>query len=210
MCNHLCVYGSPNDHMEAKKHLRSYNIYVHYAKWTLFPDKLPSFASFFLWSRNTHYCYLSICSQHLTGVPNEHFSQNWLYDVVNASKVLLRQPMLIFKFLGKKNPLFTARVGWFSRALTCFARSNIHIKNYSAIARRKNIPFYPARTGINFSYFQLARRSFRFPSQLISQCFFFPASCPSSNSAWRAGISSSGSVGYSWLNLLLETNSFVL
>ena len=37
---------------------------------------------------------------------------------------------------------------------------------------RKNIPFYPARTGINFSYFQLARRSFRFPSQLISQCFF--------------------------------------
>ena len=45
-------------------------------------------------------------------------------------------------------------------------------KNYSAIARRKNIPFYPARTGINFSYFQLARRSFRFPSQLISQCNF--------------------------------------
>ena len=128
---------------------------------------------FSLWSRNTHSCYLSICSQHLTGVPNEHFSQNWLYDVVNASKVLLRQPMLIFKFLGKKNPLFTARVGWFSRALTCFARSNIHIKKYSTIARRENIPFYPAKTGINFSYFQLARRSFRFPSQLISQCFFF-------------------------------------
>jgi len=60
--------------------------------------------------------------------------------------------------------------------------------------REKNIPFYPARTGINFSYFQLARRSFRFPSQLISQCFFSPAS---SNSAWRAGILSSGSVGYS-------------
>ena len=154
---------------------------------------------FFVWSRNTHSCYLSICSQHLTGVPNEHFPQNWLYDVVIASKVLLRQLML--------NPLFTARVGWFSRALTCFARSNIHIKNYSAIARRKNIPFYPARTGINFSYFQLARRSFRFPSQLICQGFFFPAS---SNSAWRAGILSSGSVGYSWLNLLLETNSFVL
>ena len=31
---------------------------------------------------------------------------------------------------------------------------------------------YPARTGINFPYFQLARRSFRFPSQLISQCHF--------------------------------------
>ena len=46
-------------------------------------------------------------------------------------------------------------------------------KNYSAIARRKNIPFYPARTGMNFSYFQLARRSFRFPSQLICQGFFF-------------------------------------
>ena len=71
----------------------------------------------------------------------------------------------------------------------------IHIKNYSAIARRENNPFYPARTGINFSYFQLARRSFRFPSQLTSQFFFFPAS---SNSAWRAGILSSGSVGYSW------------
>ena len=143
----------------------------------------------------------SVFSVETSGVPNEHFSQNWLYDVVNASKVLLRQPMLIFNFPGKKYPLFlllastqqdvllthpnnfpfsqakgvisTARVGWFSRALTCFARSNIHIKNYSAIARRKNIPFYPARTGINFSYFQLARRSFRFPSQLTSQFFFF-------------------------------------
>ena len=31
---------------------------------------------------------------------------------------------------------------------------------------------YPARTGTNFPYFQLARRSFRFPSQLISQCNF--------------------------------------
>ena len=44
--------------------------YVHYAKWTLFPDKLPNFPSFFSWSRNTrrntHACYLSICSQHLT------------------------------------------------------------------------------------------------------------------------------------------------
>ena len=108
--------------------------------------------------------------------------------------VLLTHPNN-FPFSQAKGVISTARVGWFSRALTCFARSNIHIKNYSAIARRKNIPFYPARTGINFSYFQLARRSFRFPSQLISQCFFFPAS---SNSAWRAGILSSGSVGYSW------------
>ena len=33
--------------------------------------------------------------------------------------------------------------------------------------------FYPARTGINFPYFQLAVRSFRFPSQLISQYFTF-------------------------------------
>ena len=39
----------------------------------------------------------------MSGVPNEHFSQNWLYDVVNASRVLLRQPMLIFNFPGKKN-----------------------------------------------------------------------------------------------------------
>ena len=35
------------------------------------------------------------------------------------------------------------------------------------------MPFYPARTDMNFSYFQLARRSFRFPSQLICQGFFF-------------------------------------
>ena len=35
-------------------------------------------------------CYFIV-----TGVPNKHFSQNWLCDVVNASKVLLRQPMLI-------------------------------------------------------------------------------------------------------------------
>ena len=45
-------------------------------------------------------------------------------------------------------------------------------KKFSAIARRKNIPFYPARNGINFPYFQLAKRSFKFPSQLISQYNF--------------------------------------
>ena len=61
----------------------------------------------------------------------------------------------------------------------------------------KNIPFCPARTGINFPSFQLARRSFRFPSQLISQCNF--PSYNRSNSAWRARIFSSGFVGYSWL-----------
>ena len=54
--------------------------------------------------------------------------------------------------------------------------SNVLEKNYSAIAWRKNImPFYPARTGINFPYFQLARRSSRFPSQLISQNVIFPS-----------------------------------
>jgi len=36
----------------------------------------------------------------------------------------------------------------------------------------KIIPLYPARNGINFPYFQLARRSFKFPSQLINQCNF--------------------------------------
>ena len=36
---------------------------------------------------------------------NDHFSQNWLYNVVNASRVLLRQPMLIFNFPGGKNSL---------------------------------------------------------------------------------------------------------
>ena len=39
-----------------------------------------------------------------TAVPNELFSQNSLYNVVNASRVLLRQPMLIFNFPGKKIP----------------------------------------------------------------------------------------------------------
>ena len=78
-----------------------------------------------------------------------------------------------FRFHRQKVSFPQLAWGWFSRGLTCFARSNIHIKNYSAIARRKNIPFYPARTDIDFSYFQLARRSFRFPSQLTSQWFFF-------------------------------------
>ena len=41
-------------------------------------------------------------------VPNDLFSQNWLYNVVKASRVFLRQPMLIFNFPGKKYPLFTA------------------------------------------------------------------------------------------------------
>ena len=100
------------------------------------------------------------------------FSLRVSFTRYSQQDVLLTHPNK-FPFSQAKGVISTARVGWFSRALTCFARSNIHIKNYSAIARRKNIPFYPARTGINFSYFQLARRSFRFPNQLISQCFFF-------------------------------------
>ena len=99
------------------------------------------------------------------------FSLRVSFTRYSQQDVLLTHPNK-FPFLQAKGVISTALVGWFSRALTCFARSNIHIKNYSAIARRKNIPFYPARTGINFSYFQLARRSFRFPSQLICQGFF--------------------------------------
>ena len=64
----------------------------------------------------------------------------------------------------------TARGGDFHAHL--LASTDIHEKNYSAIARRKNIPFYPARTGISFPHFQLARRYFRFPSKLITQCNF--------------------------------------
>ena len=63
MCNNLCVYGSPNDHMEAKKHLRSY---VHYAKWTLFPEKLPNFASFFFVIEK----YAFLLCQHLLAALN--------------------------------------------------------------------------------------------------------------------------------------------
>ena len=38
------------------------------------------------------------------------------------------------------------------------------------IPRGHVISSYPASTGIKFQHFQLARRLFRFPSQLISQC----------------------------------------
>ena len=104
------------------------------------------------------------------------FSLRVSFKRYSQQEVLLTHPNK-FPFSQAKGVISTSRMGWFSRALicfpACFARSNIHIKNYCAIARRKNILFYPARTGINFSYFQLARRSFRFPSQLISQCFFF-------------------------------------
>ena len=75
-------------------------------------------------------------------------------------------------FTGKRCHFHSSRGVIFTRSYL-LRPANIHVKNYSAIARRKNIPFYPARTGINFSYFQLARRSFRFPSQLTSQFFFF-------------------------------------
>ena len=37
----------------------------------------------------------------------------------------------------------------------------------------KNIPFFQPKPAINLPFFQLARRSFRFLSQLISQCNFF-------------------------------------
>ena len=41
---------SPNDHMEEKKRLHTYNVYIqmYVYKWTLFPDKLRNFPSFFL------------------------------------------------------------------------------------------------------------------------------------------------------------------
>ena len=46
-----------------------------------------------------------------------------------------------------------------SSALTCFPRFTIHEKNYCAIARRKSIPFYLARTSINFPNSQPANYS---------------------------------------------------
>ena len=120
------------------------------------------------------------------------FSLRVSFTRYSQQDVLLTHPNK-FPFLLAKGVISTAHVGWFSRALTCFACSNIHIKNYSAIARRKNIPFYPARTGMNFSASE-ALIQISQPANL--RRFFFPAS---SNSAWRAGILSSGSVGYSWL-----------
>ena len=66
------------------------------------------------------------------------------------------------------------KLAWadFHSDLTCFARSAIHEKkNTVRLQGEKFYLFYPARTGINFPYFQLAGRSFRFPCQLISQSF---------------------------------------
>ena len=55
------------------------------------------------------------------GVPNDlFFSQNYLYNVVNASRVFLRQPMLIFNFPGKKIP-----------ALHCYPARHSENKNPS-------------------------------------------------------------------------------
>ena len=51
-------------------------MYVHYAKWTLFPDKLPNFASFFFVIEK----YTLLLSQHLLAALNRStqrtFSQN--------------------------------------------------------------------------------------------------------------------------------------
>ena len=41
-------------------------MYVHYAKWTLFPDKLPNFASFFFVIEK----YTLLLSQHLLAALN--------------------------------------------------------------------------------------------------------------------------------------------
>ena len=78
--------------------------------------------------------------------------------------VLLAQPNK-FPFSQAKGVISTARVAWFSRALTCFPRSNIHIKNYSAIARRKNIPFY----GKSITRGQSAVQTFLIECHLLKQ-----------------------------------------
>ena len=99
------------------------------------------------------------------------FSDYVHYNVFTAGRFAYT-PKQISVFTGKRCHFPSSRGVIFTRSYL-LRPANIHVKNYSAIARRKNKPFYPARTGINFSYFQLARRSFRFPSQLTSQCFSF-------------------------------------
>ena len=101
-----------------------------------------------------------------------HFLTTCIFYKVFTAGGFAYTPKQISVFKGKRCHFHSSRGVIFTRSYL-LRPANIHVKNYSAIARRKNIPFYPARTGINFSYFQLARRSFRFPSQLISQCFFF-------------------------------------
>ena len=121
------------------------------------------------------------------------FSLRVSFKRYSQQNVLLTHPNK-FPFSKANGVISTARVGCFSRALTCFAGSNTAYKKLQCDCQEKKYTFLSSQNRHKFSYFQLARRSFRFPSQLISQCLFFPAS---SNSAWRAGILSSGSVGYS-------------
>ena len=103
---------------------------------------------------SSHYVYLSFTM---------HSQQDVLLTHLNKFPFLLAKGVIWASFRQLAGVIFTH---------TYLLRLISMKKNYSAIARRKNIPFYPARTGISFPHFQLARRYFRFPSKLITQCNF--------------------------------------
>ena len=103
---------------------------------------------------SSHYVYLCFTM---------HSQQDVLLTHLNKFPFLLAKGVIWASFRQLAGVIFTH---------TYLLRLISMKKNYSAIARRKNIPFYPARTGISFPHFQLARRYFRFPSKLITQCNF--------------------------------------
>ena len=70
---------------------------------------------------------------YIPGIPNEHFSQNWLYNVVNASRVLLLQPTLIFNFPGEKIPA----LHWYSKCKWIFRRFTLPFAAVRGLCERK-------------------------------------------------------------------------
>ena len=90
------------------------------------------------------------------GVPNDlFFSQNYLYNVVNASRVFLRQPMLIFNFPGKKIP-----------ALHCYpARLSENKKSQPAIMFNGFLPASTVKKTKNYAVPASVKWKLEFASQ---------------------------------------------
>ena len=79
-----------------------------------------------------------------------HFLTTCIFYKVFTAGRFAYTPKQISVFTGKRCHFHSSRGVIFTRSYL-LRPANIHVKNYSAIARRKNIPFYPARTGMNFS-----------------------------------------------------------
>ena len=87
--------------------------------------------------------------------PTTFFSQNYLYNVVNASRVFLRQPMLIFNFPGKKIP-----------ALHCYpARLSENKKSQPAIMFNGFLPASTVKKTKNYAVPASVKWKLEFASQ---------------------------------------------